>query len=264
MSLARGLKILKNKKDNMTNITIIMVTTIVVIAIILITVLYAINKPDENNQGTTVTPQSSHTQTPLEQIKRYDDITVTGSVSEADSKVYAYFMSHYQDDYYRANETQYSIIVDGKYTEYFETEVLGYSRQGYIYKQRAQCSYDEFDYSSSIVEIYTPEKNYLIYPDTHSYFMGEQNTQNYTNTVDFPGDTLTTGEININGRKYYYEEAKDDKGISYRYCFDNDGTLSYTITSSTGGTITTRHIDYTSSVDYSIFEIPEDYILVSQ
>ena len=63
MSLARGLKILKNKKDNMTNITIIMVTTIVVIAIILITVLYAINKPDENNQGTTVTPQSSHTNT---------------------------------------------------------------------------------------------------------------------------------------------------------------------------------------------------------
>ena len=266
-----------NEKDNLTNVIVFISTAVTVVAIIVIAVVYSITKPEstsestsestqqgtlENTQAAPSVPQTSHTATPTEMIKKYDDVTVTGSVAEADSKVYAYFMSHYQNDYYRVNELHYSMIVEGKYTEYYETEALGYSKQGYIYKSKSQCSYDEFDYSSSIVEIYTPEKSYLVYPDTQSYFAGNQNTQNYTNTVDFPGDTLTTGEININGRKYDYEEAKDDKGISYRYCFNDDGKLAYTVTSAAGGTITTRHVEYQNSVDYSLFKIPEDYMLV--
>ena len=250
----------KSKKEDLTGVIVFIVTAVLVISIILIAVLCSGSDPQDST-GTQVTPQTSHTPTPTEQIKKYD-VTTTGTVAEADSKVYAYFMSRFQDDYYRINETHYSIVMEGKYTEYYETEALGYSKQGYIYKSKSQCSYDEFDYSSSIVEIYTPEKSYLVYPDTQSYFTGNQNTQNYTNTVDFPGDTLTTGEININGRKYYYEEAKDDKGISYRYCFDDDDKLVYTISSATSGTITTRHVEYKNSVDYSLFEIPEEYMLV--
>lgn len=255
----------KNTKEDLSGTIIFITTTVLVILIILIAVIYNINKPADNQQNTgevTPAPQTSHTLTETEQIKTYDDVTVTGSVAEADSKVYKYFMSHYQDDYYRINESLFSIIMEGKYTEYYETEILGYSKQGYIYKENAQCSYEDYEYSSSVVSIYTPEKSYLVYPDTQSYFIGEQNTQNYANKVDFPGDTLTTGEININGRKYYYEEAKDEQGISYRYCFDDNGTLVYTITSATSGTITTRHIEYKNSVDYSLFKVPENYTLV--
>ena len=136
-----------NEKDNLTNVIIVITTAVAVVALIVLAVVYSINKPEgtsestqqgtlENTQEAPSVPQTSHTATPTEMIKKYEDVTVTGSVAEADSKVYAYFMSHYQNDYYRVNELHYSMIMEGKYTEYYETEALGYSKQGYIYKSK--------------------------------------------------------------------------------------------------------------------------------
>ena len=215
---------------------------------------------DSGTDKTTTTPQSSHTATPTEMIKTYDDVTVTGSVAEKDSKVYAYFMSHYQDDYYRVNELEYSIVMDGNYAEYYETQTLAYSKSGYIYTENAQCQYSDKDYSVPIVNLYTPEKTYTLYPEMQTYLEADGNTKNYTNTVDFPGDTMKTGTININGRDYYYEECTDGQ-ITYRYCFDANGELVYNIASSASGTITTRYVEYSKDVDYSLFEIPEGYTL---
>ncbi len=258
---AKDKKSKKKKENDSVNIIIGVTTAILVVAVICLSIVLWKTTPANEDSGTTV-PQSDHETTPAEMIKTYET-TETGSVSEADSKVYAYFKSHFQDDYYRVNEISYSVVAEGNYTEYYETETVAYSTQGYLYRKKTQSSYEEQDYASPIVEIYTPEKSYLVYTDTKSYFEGTQTTQNYENKIDFPGDTFKTGKININGRMYDYEETSDDDGITYRYCFDENGRLAYNIASSSNGTITTRYIEYSKNVDYSLFKVPEDYMLVS-
>lgn len=274
----------KKSKDNnneIFNIAIIVVTSVIVITLICVTII--VSKSRKNTESNTanstnvsqnansgkgsaplpqggVAPNSPDEISPEEMIKSYES-DESGIVSEKDSKTYSYFMSHYQDDYYRVNEIAYSIIVDGSYTEYYETETVAYSTQGYLYNKKVESSYEEQDYASPIVQLYTPTNSYIIYPDMESYFAGNQTTQNYKNTVDFPGDSFKTGTININGRDYYYEETTDESGISFKYCFDNDNDLRFTIASSPMGTITTRHVEYSKDVDYSLFEIPEHYVL---
>ncbi len=258
---AKDIKTKKNKKNDSINIIIGVITAVLVIAVICLAIVLWKTSPTKDASGTTV-PQSGQETTSQEMIKTYET-NETGSVSEADSKAYAYFKSHFQDDYYRVNEIAYSIIVDGKYTEYFETETVAYSTQGNLYRKKTQSSYDNQQFASSVIELYTPEKSYLIYTDTASYFEGEQTTQNYENKIDFPGDTFKTGTIDINGRDFYYEETSDTNGITYRYCFDEDDNLVYNIASSSTGTITTRYIEYSKDVDYSLFKVPDGYTLVS-
>ena len=250
-----------NKKNDSINIIIGVTTAVLVIAVVCLAIVLWKTSPTKENSNTTI-PQSNHETTPDEMIKTYET-KETGSVSEVDSKVYSYFKSHFQDDYYRVNEIGYSIIVDGKYTEYFETETVAYSTQGNLYRKKTQSSYDNQQFESPVIELYTPEKSYLIYTDTASYFEGEQTTQNYENKIDFPGDTFKPGTINIGGRDLYYEETSDTNGITYRYCFDEGDNLVYNIASSSTGTITTRYIEYSKDVDYSLFKIPDGYTLVS-
>ena len=250
-----------SKENDSINIIIGVTTAVLIIAVICLAIVLWKTSPTKETSGTTI-PQSNHETTPDEMIKTYET-EETGSVSETDSKVYSYFKSHYQDNYYRVNEIAYSIIVDGNYTEYFETETVAYSTQGYLYREKVQSSYDKRQFESPIIELYTPEKSYLIYTDTESYFESEQTTRNYENKIDFPGDTFKTGKININGQMYDYEETSDDQGIIYRYCFDEDDNLVYNIASSTNGTITTRYIEYSKDVDYSLFKVPDGYTLIS-
>ena len=254
-----------SKKDDLTNVIIIVTTAVIIVAIIVLTVLYYISNPTQNTDEATVIPQTSHTPTPTEMIKTYDDVTESGTVSKADSKVYNYFMSHYQDDYYLVNEVEYSIVdkVSGQYSEYYETHTRAYSADGYLYSDKKLSSYEEKDYtSSSEVTLRTPDKNYILYPDFKEY-MEYPAGEPYTNTVNFPVDEFKTGTIKINGRDYYYESYSDEKGITYRYCFDDSGELKFDIATSISGTITTKRIEYSKNVDYSLFRVPEDYTLSS-
>lgn len=258
----------KNKKDEkneMLNIMIIAITAVVVITLVCVAIIIAKtqNTAQENGDLPPATPQDGTNApvNPLDLIKTYQ-VSETGSVSEAESKTLAYFMSHFKNDYYRVNEIEYSVVVDGSYSEYYETETVAYSTQGYLYNKKTQTSYDEQDLSSAIVQLYTPTNSYIMYTDMKTYFKGDQNTQGYNNNIDFPGDSFKTGKININGREYYYEETTDENGITYRYCFDEKDILIYNIASATTGTITTRYIEYSNDVDYSLFEVPEDYTLV--
>ena len=252
-----------NKKDDLTNVIIIITTAVLVISIVILAIVLIKPAEEQQNPGEVATgPQTSHTPTPTEMIKQYDQITETGTVSQADSKVYNYFMSHYQDDYYLVNEVHFSIVTsEGQYTEYFETHTRAYSKNGYLYSDKKVASYDEKDYvSSSEVILRTPDKNYLLYPELNNYM--EFDGTPYTNTISFPVDEFKTGTIKINGRDYYYEEYTDNN-ITYRYCFDDDGELKFDISTSVSGTITTRRIEYSKDVDYSLFTIPDNYELVN-
>lgn len=252
----------KNEKNDMTNIIIAVITAVIIVATICIALVVWKTSPSTQNSNTI--PQVNHEATPEEMIKTYDEVSETGTVSKSDSKVYNYFMSHYQDDYYLVNEVEYSIVdnISGQYSEYYETHIRAYSSDGYLYSNKILASYDEKDYtSSSEVVLRTPEKNYLLYPDFKHYM--EYEATPYTNTISFPVDEFKTGTIKINGRDYYYEEYSDNS-ITYRYCFDENNELLYNIASSSTGTITTRYIEYSKNVDYSLFEIPEGYTLVSQ
>ena len=257
----------KNKKDEkseMLNIIIIAITAVVVITLVCVAIIVSKSQKtsQENGNLPPATPQNG-TNAPtsqLDYIKTYP-VSETGSVSEAESKTLAYFTSHYKNDYYRVNEIEYSIVVDGMYSEYYETETVAYSTQGYLYNKKTQTSYEEQNFSPAIIQLYTPTNSYIMYTDMKTYFKGNQNTQGYKNNIDFPGDSFKTGKININGLEYYYEETTDEKGITYRYCFDENDDLIYNIASAITGTITTRCVEYSSEVDYSLFEVPEDYTL---
>lgn len=254
----------KDDKNQMFNIIITSITAVVIITLVCVTIIVSKSqKPtQENENSVAATPQDGTNApvNPLDLIKTYQT-SETGSVSETDSKTLAYFTSHYKNDYYRVNEIEYSIVAEGSYTEYYETETVAYSTQGYLYNKKTHSSYNEQNLSPAIVQLYTPTNSYIMYTDMKTYFKGDQNTQGYKNNIDFPGDSFKTGKININGREYYYEETTDENGITYRYCFDENNNLMYNIATATAGTITTRYIEYSSNVDYSLFEIPKDYTL---
>ena len=250
----------KKKELELSTIIICVVTGVIIAAIILLGVVLLKNGGSDNSTGTTA-PQTDHITTPQEMIKTYNEVTETGTVSKADSKVYNYFMSHYKDDYYVVNESEYSIVdsVTGQYTEYYETHTRAYSKDGYLYSNKKLSSYEEREYTSpSEVIIRTPTKNYILYPDFKQYMEYEGSL--YTNTISFPVDEFKTGTIKINGSDYYYEEYTDNN-VTFRYCFDSDGELKYDICSSASGTITTRRIEYSKDVDYSLFKVPDDYTL---
>lgn len=250
------------EKNELLNIIVIVITAVVIVSLICATIIITKFQSKPTEAPTAPQDGTNVPATPQEMIKTYEASESGTAVSETESKTWAYFTSHYQDDYYRVNEIAYSIVQEGAYTEYYETETVAYSKQGYLYNKKTDSSYEEQEFANSVVQLYTPEKSYIIYPDMKSYFAGEQTTQNYKNNIDFPVDRFETGTININGFEYYYEQYTDTSGITYKYCFDKNDDLRYRISSSSTGTITERYIEYSKDVDYSLFEIPSDYKLV--
>lgn len=251
----------KNEKGELLNIIITVVTAFIIVTLICSAIV--MKKSDKKDETPAVAPQNGTNLQPTayDYIDSYES-SASGTVSKDSSKTLAHFQSHYQDDYYRVNERKESYVEEGEYMEYYYTETVAYSKDGYIYRKECQSSYEEQDDMNSIAYLYTPTNSYIIYPGMNSYFKGDGNTQNYENTINFPVEQFETGTVNINGFEYYYEQYTDTNGITYKYCFDKNDELKYRIFLSPTKTVTERYMEYSKDVDYSLFEIPADYKLV--
>ncbi|MBQ7623873.1 MAG: hypothetical protein IJS65_01185 [Clostridia bacterium] len=71
-----------------------------------------------------------------------------------------------------------------------------------------------------------------------------------------PTGTFVTGEEEINGKSYYYEEYEEE-GEKTRFYFDGD-LLKYALTPGDTSSMT-EFADIRNDVDDSVFEIPSDY-----
>ncbi len=84
---------------------------------------------------------------------------------------------------------------------------------------------------------------------------------------DFDKDEeFTTGEMEVDGQKYYYEEFtdKDEEGNEYavRYLFDGED-LKYMISYDEEDPVTVKVVSFDKEADASLFTIPGDYEIVS-
>ena len=72
----------------------------------------------------------------------------------------------------------------------------------------------------------------------------------------------TTGEMEIDGKTYYYEEFTEE-GDTVRYCFEPDGdTPCYIIQTEDGKTYQTEVADLMLGIDESYFALPDGYTFV--
>ncbi|MEE1042944.1 MAG: hypothetical protein UH854_03170 [Clostridia bacterium] len=246
---------MSNKKDNKNSsltLKISIITAIIVVWVICLALV--LSKCESDKEKNTVNPSEHEYQ---EEIITYD-ATPSGKVTKEESKTLAYFNSHFTGDYYRVKEIEVSSLQDGTY---YTTEIFAYSTQGYVYRESFQTTYDDIEYSASTAELLTPTNAYIIYHDMQTYFNSEGDSSIYKNNINFTNDVFTTGTINIRGKDYYYEEFTSANGISVKYCFDENDRLLYNVSSNANGTITEQYIEYTNDVDYSIFQIPDDYRL---
>ena len=68
---------------------------------------------------------------------------------------------------------------------------------------------------------------------------------------------LSTGDMDINGKTYFYEEFIVDD-YSVKYCFDGDD-MKYILTEMDGTTYTMEIISMEKGADSDLFTIPADY-----
>lgn len=231
-------------------ITVIVIVWIICLALIL-TRCENIKKTDTNNP-------SPDSETAVTDTKDYN-YSASGKVSNADSKTVAYFNSHYQGDY--RTITEY-IVTDNSGQQYAQTEKISWSSQGYKYKEVIMDKYSEdAGTENSIIYIYTPEKKYMLYPNTRTYFEYPNDMKDYSASITFDNSEFETGTINIRGKDYYCESYSDPQDGDTKYCFDDDGNLIYSVSTMSNGEVFTSYIEYSEDVDYSLFKVPADYTL---
>lgn len=243
----------KDNKNSSLNIKITIITSVIVVWIICLAVIMSQCESDKNLE----TPNNIQEETGFS-LPSYESVK-NGKVSKENSKTVAYFNSHYQGDYYFV--TEYEIASEQEGT-YYQTETVAWSSNGYKYKRVDMCSYEELSSCTDGIEyLITPTNAYVMYPDMKTYFNSDGSTEGYSTEVTFDNGEFVTGTINVNGKDYCYEEVTDDKGIVSKYCFDKNNELKYLISTTNGATVTAAYMEYSENVDYSLFEIPADYVL---
>ena len=251
---------MSRKKQNEQNLNLNLKITIATIVLIVWIIIGAILLSQCESQ-TNDTTSNQHPNTLTEETEKLLNpykSTQSGVVANKDSKTVAYFNSHFANDYYHVIEMT-SNMTDGSYT--YQTITRAYTTDGYLYEKSTDTLYSEQEYGNTVIQFATPTNSYIVYPDMKTYFMSEGSTAGYTNTINFPGEQFKTGTITINGLDFYYEEIPQTTGVSTKYCFDSEDNLRYRISASNQGIVTERYIEYSTEVDMSIFEIPEDYVL---
>jgi len=242
----------KNKKDEKNTSLNIKITIITAVIVVWAVCLALVLSKCDSSKKTEVPPVD---ETPA--FTTYEN-TETGSVTKAESKTVAYFDSHFKDNYYRVKEIEVSSAEEGTY---YITEAFAYTTDGYVYRKKAMATYDEMPYAEATVELLTPTNAYVIYPDMKAYFVSDGNSSVYKNTINFNTETFKTGTVDVHGIDYFYEEITDANGIATKYCYDKNDELKYTISTTSQGTVTEAYKEYSKDVDYSLFEIPDDYVL---
>lgn len=248
----------KKKKEN-NNASLNMKITIITLIIIVWVVCLALvvskceaEKAPDNPETTVQEDDYTHS------IPSYEG-KETGKVSKENSKTIAYYNTHYKGDYYSITEYEIASETEGTY---YQTETIAWSAQGYKYKRVDNCSYEEIGlYDDAIEYLLTPTNAYVMYPDMKVYFNSQGSTEGYSTEVTFKNEEFVTGTVNVNGKDYYYEETTTDEGITSKLCYDENGDLKYTLSTTNGAIVVATYIEYSEEVDYSLFEIPSDYVL---
>ena len=245
-----------NNQNSYFNTKITLITIVAAVWIICLVIILARCELTKKEVGTTTHPDAVTSET--EAITNPYESQQSGTVKKADSKTLEYFNTHFKNDYYNVVEVCSQTLSDGIM---YQTMTRAYTTEGYIYEKMNNSSYYETDYSNSVIRITTPEASYILYPEMKTYFKGESTSKGYTNTMNFPGEQFKTGKIKVEGIEYYYEELPVENGITTKYCFDAEDNLKYRISTSQNGSVTETYMEYSSEVDPSLFEIPEDYML---
>lgn len=79
----------------------------------------------------------------------------------------------------------------------------------------------------------------------------------FSDSAEYYETAVTTGEIDIKGKNYYYEEF-DVEGEAVKYCFDDD-ELKYMYMNTMGTETLIEIVRFGKGADESLFEIPENY-----
>ncbi len=246
-------KTTKDRKNLSLNIKITIITSVIIVWIICLAVIMSQCESEQNIQNTVDT-----TEDVTSSVISYES-NETGKISKEDSKCVAYFNSHYNKDYYFV--TEYKISSEEKGI-YYQTETVAWSSQGYKYKKTDMCSYEDIEFYNDGVEyLITPTNSYVMYPNTKMYFKSANNAKMEQSKVTFDNEEFVTGTIKIDDKEYFYEGFTDKNGINSKYCFDKNDNLKYLITTVNGATVTAAYMEYSENVDYSLFEIPADYVL---
>lgn len=246
-------KIKKDSKNSSLNIKITVITSIIVVWIICFALIMSQCESKQNTENVVGT-----TEDVVSSVNSYESNEI-GKISKEESKSVAYFNTHYKGDYYFV--TEYKISSEEKGT-YYQTETVAWSSQGYKYKKIDMCSYEDMEfYNDGMEYLITPTNSYVMYPSTKTYFKSDNNTEGYQTEVTFDNEEFVTGTINVDGKDYYYEEITDENGINSKYCFDKNDDIRYLITTANGASVTATYMEYSENVDYSLFEVPADYVL---
>ena len=83
--------------------------------------------------------------------------------------------------------------------------------------------------------------------------------EDFSEDIEVEGD-YTTGEMDVEGKSYYYEEFTDEDGTT-RYCFDGD-MLRYIVYNENGETTQVELVSISLDVDESLFTVPGDYTIM--
>ncbi len=187
--------------------------------------------------------------------------TKTGSVETQKSKTTAFFDKRYKNTNFTA-VVEY-MISSKEQGEFYQTEFITSSTDGYKYKEVYMDSYNTVqEYEGDIpymAYLYTPQKGYLLNPDTMTYTEHETNSSAESDTYNFETKTLETGKITFRNAEYDYELYKEATGTETTYLFDESGDIQYIITKAPNGEVITKYISYSTDIDASLFEIPDGY-----
>ena len=241
----------KDDKNTSLNIKIAIITAVVIVWVICLAVMLSKCDSDKGAENAN-TPTDTITD-----ITTYESAE-NGKISKGESKTVAYLDSHFKASHYRVKEIEISSAQEGTY---YITEVFTYSTDGYVYRRTSYSTYAEREYTDSTAELLTPTNAYVIYPEMKVYFNSDGNSSLYKNTMDFANEYFNTGTINVRGFDYYYEETSNADGITTKYCFDKNNELKYIISTTAQGTVTEEIKEYSKDIDYSLFQIPADYVL---
>lgn len=133
-----------------------------------------------------------------------------------------------------------------------------------VYMKTAAEGYD-------LVIVSNGENAYMLMPSFMMYYdLGSQDIESYTEGTDFSDgmpteeleETMETGDMDYEGKSYFYEEFPTGSNSSIRYLFDGD-TLVYTIIYEGETPATIQEFTLLEGdVDSALFEIPDGYTLV--
>ena len=250
-------KKISNINSKATIISIVVAVWIICLALVF-TKCELDKRATEGENAVNETEEVSLVEKELEGVKTKK----TGTVKTEESKTFAFYNSHFANQDY-SSVTEYTISQEEQ-GDYYQTELITYSADGYKYKEVYMNSFEELEIYNDVAVyvgyLYTPEKSYILNPETMSYTEHDVGTSSAQNEIKFENKVFETGKITFRGAEYDYESSKDANGTKTTYCIDKNGDVKHVITEAPNGKVITSYISYSTEIDRSVFEIPDGYM----